>query len=143
MTEAIEAIEYARGILNRAGNPENARTLAEIIGRYDCLLAEDEPGTASWHQALYDVAQQARQAAEDLAATLPYDPVPDLARLICAAQRQVARHCHPLPGLEFVLSHLMQGLGLPGLAYSDEAMAAIRKALESQATRPSMPPTCP
>ena len=60
-----------------------------------------------------------REAAET------YDPVPDLARLLCAAQRQG----HPLPGLGFVLSHLMQGLGLQPLAYSDEAEAAIRTAL--------------
>jgi hypothetical protein len=120
-TETTEAIEYARSVLNRAGTP----ALAEIIGRYDRLLAEDEPGMFSWHQALYDVAQQAKQAAEALAATLPYDPVPDLGRLLCAAQRQG----HRLPGLEFVLSHLMQGLSLPPLAYSDEAESAIREAL--------------
>ena len=62
-----------------------------------------------------------------------YDPVPDLARLLCVAQRQG----HPLPGLSFVLSHLMQGLGLPQLAYSDEAEAAIRTALEGLETRES------
>ena len=55
----------------------------------------------------------------------PYDPIPDLARLLAVAMRQG----HPLPGLEFTLSHLWQGLELPGLAYSDEAEAAIRKAL--------------
>ena len=122
-TETTEAIEYARGILNRA--PGNS-ALAEAIGRYDRLLAEDEPGLFSWHQALYEVAQQAREAAEALAASLPpYDPIPDLARLLCCAQRQG----HPLPGLEFVLSHLMQGLSLPQLAYSDEAEVAIREAL--------------
>lgn len=59
-----EAIEYARGILGRAD------TLAEIIGRYDRLLAEDEPGLFSWHQALCEVARQARRAAEDLAVSV-------------------------------------------------------------------------
>jgi hypothetical protein len=58
-----------------------------------------------------------------------YDPIPDLARLLCVAQRQG----HPLPGLEFVLSHLTKGLDLPLLAYSDEAEIAIRIALESVA----------
>ena len=47
----------------------------------------------------------------------PYDPIPDLGRLLCAAQRQG----HPLPGLEFILSHLMRGLDLPTLARTDEA----------------------
>jgi len=55
----------------------------------------------------------------------PYDPIPDLARLLCAAQRQG----HPLPGLEFTLSHLVKGLDLPPLAFSDEAEVAIRDAL--------------
>lgn len=60
-----------------------------------------------------------------------YDPIPDLARLLAVAMRQG----HPLPGLEFTLSHLMQGLGLPGLPYSDEAEAAIRKALVATVAR--------
>ena len=64
-TETAEAIDYARGILNRT--PDAA--LAGIIGRYDRLLAENEPGIFSWHQALYDVAQEAKRAAEELAAT--------------------------------------------------------------------------
>ena len=54
-----------------------------------------------------------------------YDPIPDLARLLCVAQRQG----NALPGLSFTLSHLMQGLALPVFTYSDEAEAAIRMAL--------------
>ena len=75
MTETThaDAIGYARGILNRAGTLESARALAEIVGRYDRLLAEDEPGMFSWHQALYDVAQQSARAAEAIAATLGED----------------------------------------------------------------------
>ncbi len=71
----------------------------------------------------------------------PYDPIPDLGRLLCAAQRQG----HPLPGLEFILSHLMRGLDLPTLARTDEAEAAIRKALASvsTATETTGETTCP
>ena len=69
------------------------------------------------------------------ATSQPYDPIPDLGRLLCVAQRQGC----PLPGLEFVLSRLMQGLALPQLAFSDEAEVAIREALAAHAAETAMP----
>lgn len=61
----MQAIEYARSVLGDPGHPASS-DLAALIARYDRLLAEDEPGIFSWHQALHDVAQEARRAAEKL-----------------------------------------------------------------------------
>lgn len=54
-----------------------------------------------------------------------YDPIPDLAQLLCAAQRQPS----PLGGITVPLARLSAALSLPELAYSDEAEVAIREAL--------------
>jgi hypothetical protein len=64
-----------------------------------------------------------------------YDPIPDLGRLICCAQRQAS----PLPGLTYNLHRLCTELGVPGLAYSDEAEAAIRKALAASGAQTAGP----
>ena len=57
--------------------------------------------------------------------TSSYDPVPDLAKLLCTAQRQPS----PLGGLTVPLERLREALDLPWLPYPDEAEAALRKAL--------------
>jgi hypothetical protein len=70
LSPAHQAILIAMAVLARAtvpvtGTPEFA-ALTDAIGRYDRLQAEGEPGLSSWHQALHDVAQQARDAANGL-----------------------------------------------------------------------------
>lgn len=61
----------------------------------------------------------------ETATGLTYDPIPDLAHLLCAAQRQPS----PLGGLAVPLARLCDALGLPELAYADEADEALRGAV--------------
>ena len=72
-----------------------------------------------------------------------YDPIPDLAHLLCAVQRQPGA----LGGLTVPAERLREALGIPGLAYPDEAETAIRKALKAAPATlivlDEMPLTCP
>ena len=65
-----------------------------------------------------------------------YDPIPDLAHLLCAAQRQ-GELGEVTPGVAFAELKLRGALGLPELAYRDEAEAAIRRALSLVAAQDS------
>lgn len=62
MTETAQDIDFARKVLDG----DHAR-LAGLIASYDSILADDEQGIFSWHQALYDIAREARKVAEKIA----------------------------------------------------------------------------
>ena len=64
-----------------------------------------------------------------------YDPIPDLAWLLGAAERQTLGY-DAQGGIRTCTRRLVEGLRLPEMATAAEAYAAIRKALESVPVTP-------
>jgi len=65
-----------------------------------------------------------------------YDPIPDLAWLLGAAQRQTLGY-DASGGIRTCTRRLVEGLQLPDLATAAEVYAAIRKAIDGQADIPA------